>query len=241
MKILGLITARGGSKGIPGKNIKLLAGKPLIAYTIEAANESGVIDRLILSTDDEAIAEVGKKYGAEAPFSRPAKLAKDNTPTLPVLAHAVEWLRKREYYVPDYVMVLQPTAPFRTARHIREAVKLMKERQPDSVVSFVPVPEDFNPHWIARIDDRGLARLWSGEPLWKRIARRQDLPERDRTYSFNGAIYLFKTSLLFSKNPNFYGDVTVPYVMKPEESVNINVPADWEAAKRAIGKIKGKS
>src|SRR3989344_5697715 len=102
-KILGIITARGGSKGIAGKNVKPLLGKPLIAYTIEAAKKSGVFDRLILSTDDEEIARVAREYGCEVPFMRPSELAQDTTPHLPVVQHAVEWLREHEKYSPDYL------------------------------------------------------------------------------------------------------------------------------------------
>ncbi len=117
MKILGVITARGGSKGIPRKNIKDLKGQPLIAYTIKAAQESGIFDRLIISTDDSEIAEVAKKYGVTAPFTRPAELAQDATPHLPVMQHAVKWLQDKENYRPDFVSILQPTAPLRQAWH----------------------------------------------------------------------------------------------------------------------------
>src|SRR3989344_1993183 len=120
--ILGIITARGGSKGIPRKNIKDLCGKPLIAYTIEAAKDSGVFSRLIISTDDQEIADVAKQYGAELPFMRPAELAQDATPHVPVLQHAVSWLRDNEHFFPDYVMILQPTSPMRQDFHIKEAV-----------------------------------------------------------------------------------------------------------------------
>src|SRR3989344_694173 len=111
MKFLGVITARGGSKGIPGKNIKPMLGKPLIAYTIEAALASQVFDRLIISTDDPEIARVAKEHGCEAPFMRPPELAEDKTPHLPVMRHAVEWLKDNEGYSPDYAMILQPTSP----------------------------------------------------------------------------------------------------------------------------------
>ena len=115
MKILGIIPARGGSKSVPRKNIKDLGGKPLIAWTIEAAKASGVFDRLILTTDDEEIAEVGKKWGAEVAFMRPAELAQDTTPTLPVLQHAVKWLEDNDGSKPDAGMILQPTTPFSSA------------------------------------------------------------------------------------------------------------------------------
>src|SRR3989344_6947509 len=137
MKILGIITARGGSKGIPGKNIKPLLGRPLIEYTVEAAQKSGMFDsavggRLILSTDDEAIAKVAKNLGVEVPFIRPKELAEDKTPHLQVLQHAVKWLKEKENYESDAVMILQPTAPLRQAHHIKEAVELFQKTGADS-------------------------------------------------------------------------------------------------------------
>ena len=135
MKILGIITARGGSKGIPRKNIKELKGQPLIAYTIKAAQESGVFDRIILSTDDAEIADVAGRYGVEIPFMRPAELAQDGTAHLPVLKQAVEWLRDNQNYLPEAVMLLQPTAPLRQTWHIKQALELFNSSGADSVVS----------------------------------------------------------------------------------------------------------
>ncbi|MBI2055590.1 MAG: acylneuraminate cytidylyltransferase family protein, partial [Candidatus Sungbacteria bacterium] len=127
MKILGIIPARGGSKSIPRKNIKELGGKPLIAWTIEAAKKSGVFDRIILTTDDSEIAEVGREWGVEVPFMRPNELAEDHTPTLPVIQHTLAWLEDNESYEPDAVMILQPTTPFRQPHHIQEAVQLFRQ------------------------------------------------------------------------------------------------------------------
>jgi len=235
--ILGIITARGGSKGIPRKNIKELFGKSLIVYTIEAVKESGVFDRLVLSTDDEEIAEVAKKYGCEVPFMRPAELAEDTTPTLPVLQHSVKWLRDNENYSPDYVMILQPTAPLRQPWHIREAVSLFEKTGGDSIVSISEVPGDFNPHWQFIIDENQRLNLFTGEPLKQVIRRRQDLP---KTYTRNGAIYLFKTELLFSDSPSFYGNDTRAYVMEEKYSVNIDRQEDWIEAEKAIEKLQNK-
>jgi len=140
VSVLGVITARGGSKGIPGKNLKLLGGRPLIAYTIDAARQSGALDRLILSTDDPAIAEVGRSMGCEVPFIRPADLALDQTPHLPVMQHAVEWLAANDGYRPDLVLILQPTSPLRRAEHVREAVSLAQTSGADSVGAWAPCP-----------------------------------------------------------------------------------------------------
>lgn len=237
MKILGIITARGGSKGIPRKNIKDLKGQPLIAYTIVSAQESGIFDRLILSTDDAEIAEVAKKYGVEAPFTRPAELAQDNIPHLPVLKQAVEWLKENQNYSPDAVMLLQPTAPLRQVFHIKEAVELFISSGADSVVSMSEIPGHFSPYWAVVEGPEKWARLLiSNEPLRQRITRRQSFPQK--TYYHNGAIYLFKPEFLFGANPNFYGDKTAIYVMEEKYSVNIDEPDDWLLAELALEKIK---
>lgn len=231
-KILGIITARGGSKGIPGKNIKLLAGKPLIAYTIEAAQASGVFDRLIVSTDDEAIAATAKEYGCDVPFLRPVELAQDHTPHLPVLQHTLEWLRENEKYEPEYVMILQPTSPLRTASHIREAAELLGRTDAESIVSVNEVPGHHNPHWQFRVADTGLMDIFTGEPFAEIVTRRQNLP---KTYTRNGAIYLFKADLIFHpEKPSFYGDRVAAYIMPPEASVNIDSMDDWHEAEKRI-------
>jgi CMP-N-acetylneuraminic acid synthetase len=232
VKVLGVITARGGSKGIPGKNLKLLAGRPLIAYSIDAAQRSGVFDRLVLSTDDPVIADTARASGCEVPFMRPAELALDSTPHLPVMIHAVAWLRDREDYRCDAVMVLQPTSPFRTPDDIRNAVRLLESSGADSVVGVSEVPPHFNPMRILTADDGGVATLFvSGEPVRRRPVRRQDLP---KVWAINEAIYVFRTPLLFDAEPSLYGDCTVVYVMPAERGLAIDDARDWDAAERAI-------
>ena len=140
MKVLGIITARGGSKGIPGKNLKLLAGKPLLAYTVDTARRSGALDRVILSTEDEAIATAGRDLGCDVPFIRPLDLAQDDTPHLPVIQHATRWMQDRVNYRPDAVMILQPTSPLRTGDDIAAAVALLESSGADSVLSVNEVP-----------------------------------------------------------------------------------------------------
>ena len=234
-KILGVITARGGSKGIPGKNIKLLLGKPLIAYTIEAAKTSGVFDRLILSTDDEAIANVAREYGCDVPFMRPVELAQDATPHLPVVRHAVEWLRTHENYDPDYVMILQPTSPLRQAFHIKEAVELMLKEEPDSVLSVAPIPDHFSSKKAMVVQPDGRLTLLNGDSVYKRVARRQDL---GKEYRSAGILYLFKSELVFGENPNFYGERTLPYVVEEKYLADIDHPEDWELAEIALKKLQ---
>lgn len=236
-KVLGIITARGGSKGVPGKNIKLLAGKPLIVYTIESAKKSGVFDRLILSTDDPKIAEVAKKYGCEVPFMRPNELAQDKTPHLPVIQHAIRWLKDKENYWPDYVMILQPTSPLRQPFHIKGAVDIIVETKADSVLGVMEIPGHFNPMWAIKIDDQGFAKLFvTGEPIRKRVLRRQELPG---AYTNNGAIYLFKTQLLFdSVEPNLYGEKAAVYFMDDKYNITIDTFADWNRAEELLKNLK---
>lgn len=238
MKILGVITARGGSKGIPGKNIKPLLGKPLLAYTIEAAQKSGVFDKLIVSTDDEAIAKVAKEYGCDVPFLRPADLANDKAAHLPVMQHAVNFLKEKEGYKPDYVMILQPTSPARQPFHIKESVELIKNTGADSVLSVYEVPENFTPHKAMVVKDDGLLHLITGQPVWMRAIRRQDLP---KAFWSVGAIYLFKTSLLFGEEPNFYGEKVAPYVFDSKYAVDINVLSDWAPAEEAMKKLQNEN
>jgi len=236
MNILGIIPARGGSKSIPRKNIKDLCGKPLIGWTIEAAKRADFLDRVILTTDDDEIAEVGKKYGADVPFIRPKEFAEDKTPTLPVLQHAVNWLKEKGGYEPDAVMLLQPTAPLRQVRHIVEAAELFEKSGADSVVSVVEIPGHFSPYWAVVEGQDGHAKLFVGDPIRKRITRRQDFPQK--TYAHNGAIYLFKTKLLFdSQEPSLYGEHVRLYPMEEKYSVNIDSPEDWELAEMAIEKL----
>ncbi len=235
-KILGVITARGGSRGLPGKNIKPLLGKPLIVYIIEAAQKSGVLDRIILSTDDPKIAEVAKEYGCEAPFMRPAELAQDDTAHLAVLQHAVRWLKENENYQPDYTMILQPTAPTLQSFHIKEAVELILKTGADSVMSVAEVPEHFNHSASMIIRPDGFLRLVNGDPIYKRIPRRQDRP---KNYWSANLIYLFKTNLLFDKdNPNFYGEKTAPQIIESKYAVDIDNLEDFLKAEEIMKKLQ---
>jgi CMP-N,N'-diacetyllegionaminic acid synthase len=236
--VLGVVTARAGSKGIPGKNTRCLAGRPLIVYTFEAARESKVFDRLILSTDDAEAAALAVEHGCEVPFYRPASLAADDTPHLPVLQHALAWLRDHEGYAPDRVMILQPTSPLRQAWHIREAVDLALASGADSVVSVDELPPHFNPLRVVTIDEGGWAHLFvGGRPVKTRPARRQDLPQ---TWVLNGAIYLFRTALLFDPTePSLYGDKVAAYRMSSPFGFNIDQPEDWAVAEQLVARMAG--
>jgi CMP-N,N'-diacetyllegionaminic acid synthase len=231
--VLGVITARAGSKGIPGKNTRLLGGKPLIVHTIDAAQESGVFDRLILSTDDEQAAAIARGRGCDVPFMRPDSLARDDTPHLPVMQHALGWLRDHDQYAPDWVMILLPTSPLRQPFHIREAVDLAVASGADSVVSVDELPPHFNPMRVVAVDESGWARLFVGDqPVKRRPGRRQDMP---RAWVLNGAVYLFRTRVLFDPiEPSLYGDKVAAYKMSPPYGLNIDGPEDWTIVERAL-------
>lgn len=229
--IFGVITARGGSKSIPGKNIKPLLGKPLIWYTIEAARKAGVFNRLIISTDDEKIAEIAKSYGCEAPFIRPKELAGDKTPHLPVIQHAVQFLKEKENYEPDYTMILQPTSPLRQPFHIKEAIDLISGEKADSLVSVSLVPKHFHPDWQFVKDASNRLKIFTGGEIKNITRRRQDLSD---TYFKNGAIFLFKTELLFASTPSIYGDDVLAYVMDEKYNINIDLPEEWGLAEKAL-------
>ena len=234
--ILGVVTARAGSKGLPGKNTRPLAGKPLISYTIESAQASGVLDRLILSTDDEDAARIARAMGCEVPFMRPASLCADDTPHLPVMQHAVSWMRDQRQYRPDWVLILMPTSPLRQPAHIAGAVALAVESGADSVVSVDEMPAHFHPMRSLTVDALGWARLLVGDrPVKERPVRRQDLP---KAWVFNGAIYLFRTSLVLdADNPSLYGDRVAAYPMAHPYGHNIDDPDDWAAAERHLAAL----
>ena len=230
-EVLGIIPARGGSKGIPGKNLRPLCGRPLIDYTFEAARGCDRLTRTILTTDSPAIAEAARAAAIEVPFLRPDELARDDTPTLPVIRHALDWLATNDGYMPDIVVLLQPTAPLRTACQIEEAVDLLTRSEADAVVSVTPVPAHHSPHWQFVIRD-GEMRLFTGEPWSELIPARQLLP---RTYSRDGSIYAFWRRTL-EQTGSVYGRRTVPYVIPEQECINIDSMEDWILAESRMSK-----
>jgi CMP-N,N'-diacetyllegionaminic acid synthase len=216
MELLGLIPARGGSKGIPHKNIVHLAGRPLLSYTCEAATQSRSLSRVILSTDSEEIASVGKEYGVEVPSLRPAPLAQDSSLIIDVLRSTLATLA-REGYVPDAVMLLQPTSPLRTAKHIDEAAKLFSKPNTDTVVSVAEVPHHYTPYSLMQMKGE-YVELMDANPIF----HRQD---KKPVYARNGpAVLILKREIL--EAGKLYGDFIRPYVMQAEESVDIDTPFD---------------
>ena len=234
MRILGVIPARGGSKGVPRKNIKLLAGKPLLQYTAEAGLGSIRLARLILSTDDPEIAEIGRNCGLEIPFLRPPELALDTTPTLPVIQHALRWMIERGEAF-DAICLLQPTSPFRSAVVIDSCIDLFERHHADSVVTMLPVPHIYNPHWVYFQDAKGCMHLSTGErdPL----PRRQTLPP---AFHREGSVYVSRSEVVLECN-SLFGDKVLGYVIESHLSLNIDTPADWEKAELLMAEKRRES
>lgn len=233
IEVLGIITARGGSKTIPRKNIKEIAGNPLIYYTIDAANKSKNLSRYIVSTDDKEIANYSKSLGVEVPFLRPSKLASDRAKSIDVIIHTLSFLKKDEGYVPNFVMILQPTSPLRTSQDIDNSIALLNNSsKTDSLVSVVEIPHNFFPEKIMKIEGKFLIDYLT-EPLW---SRRQDLSHK--YYVRNGAaIYISKYSLLMKKR-KIIGKYCIPYIMLKERSIDIDDKFDWELAEYLLTKSK---
>lgn len=221
-EIMALITARGGSKSIPRKNIKLLAGKPLIAWTIEVALQCKEMIRVIVSTDDDQIADVARQWGAEVPFIRPSELSQDDSSHISVVMHAIQWLEKKECFSPEYIMLLQPTSPLRIAEDIRNAIKLAKDRHAVAVAS---VNEAENHPYLCKciLDNGTLGDFVTTPPGY---LRRQILPP---VYTENGAIYLNKRSSLL-QDQVFVPKGTIAYVMPQERSLDVDTQWDWHMA-----------
>lgn len=232
MRILGLIPARGGSKGVPKKNRKLLAGKPLIAYSIEAALGATQLDTVALSSDSDAIIAIATSMGLPVPFQRPAELATDTSPTLDTVIHALEFYKLQGEHF-DAVCLLQPTNPFRTASFIDQCIATFQEAGTDSLVSVLEVPHEYNPHWVFEPNPQGQLKISTGESTI--ISRRQELPP---AYHRDGSIYLTRTSVLLEQN-SLYGDSMAYVVSDPQHHVNIDTAQDWELAERIAKKMKG--
>lgn len=220
---LAVIPARGGSKGVPRKNIKELAGKPLISWTIEEAKKSKFIDRIILSSEDAEIIEVAKQYGCDVPFIRPVELAQDETPGIATVLHAIE--KCPDY---DFVVLLQPTSPLRTFEDIDGAIETLFEKEADFCVS-VTEP-DQSPYWMYNLDVNGTMN-----PLIKQESfalRRQELP---KTYSLNGAVYVASTKKL-KETKSFLTDETIGYVMQRKCSIDIDSEEDFLLCQQMLRK-----
>ena len=230
VEALALIPARGGSKSIPRKNIRLFAGHPLIAYSIAAGVAAQTISRVIVSTYDEEIAAIARQYGAETPFLRPAEFALDQTPDLPVFQHALTWLAENENYHPQIVVQLRPTSPLRRVAHIDGAVTRLLEHPEADSIRAVCIPFQ-NPFKMWRIEADGFMR-----PLLQTEFRepynmpRQELPA---VYWQTGYVDAAWADTILLKN-SMTGDAILPFVLNPEEWIDIDSPDDWRRAERLL-------
>ncbi len=231
MKILAIIPARGGSKGVPGKNIKLLGGKPLIAYTIQAAQKATLLTQTILSSESDEIIQVAKDYGLVVPFKRPAYLATDESPTILTLIHALEYFSSIGIEF-DAICLLQVTNPFRTSEFIDKAIEKFINSKADSLIAVLKVPHEFNPHWaFEKNGDENLV-ISTGES--DIISRRQELPN---AYYRDGSIYITKTEVILNQK-SLYGK-SIAYIEADElRHVNIDTIEDWEKAEKMLKNLQ---
>ena len=216
-KIVAIIIARGGSKSIPRKNVLPLHGKPLIAWPIDLAKSISQIDRVIVSTDDDEIANIAKQYGAEVPFKRPAELAEDETPTLPVLEHCIRYLENEENYFPDIVLLFYPTSPFLKRERVEEAIEMLENENYQSVVS---VTEDYKHYWIK--NNGNAKRLYPLHPVNRQYA----IP----AYKEDGAIYFSRRDVIIEKRTLVDESNCGLLIVKENEHIDIDDPADFAKA-----------
>ena len=239
-EVLALIPARGGSNSIPRKNIRPFAGQPLLAYSIAGGLAAKTVTRVIVSTDDEEIAAVARRYGAETPFLRPAEFSLDNTPDLPVFQHALHWLAEREAYRPEIVVQLRPTSPFRRVRHIDQAVHCLTDRPEADAVRAVCIPFQ-NPFKMWQIGPDGFMRplipdVEVGEhtDMHQRVEPynmpRQALPD---VYWQTGYVDAAWTDTILTKN-SMTGERILPLIIDPSEWIDIDSPDDWRRAERLL-------
>lgn len=230
MKILGIIPARGGSKGVPRKNIKLLNGKPLLSYTTKVSLESKLIDTVIVSSEDDEILSAAEDLGVEVPFKRPQELAKDDSKSIDVVIHALDFYKQQGINF-DAVCLLQPTNPFRSLDFLNQSIEKFINSNSDTLLSVLKVPHEYNPHWTFIPDNDGNLKIATGEK--EIIPRRQDLPE---AYYRDGSIYITKTEIILA-NKSFYGDSITFIDASNEINVNIDTQEDWDKAELIAKKL----
>jgi CMP-N-acetylneuraminic acid synthetase len=233
-RILAVIPARGGSKAVPRKNIKPVLGKPLIAYSIEVGLQSELLDKLIVSSDDEEIIEISKKYGAEVPFVRPKDLGLDTIPMVPVLKHAVEFMESLDKTRYDYIILLQPTDPLRIVEDVDNVIKKLVDTDADSVISLCQV-DSVHPILMKKIENDKILPYCIEE---KEGTRRQDY--KPDAYMRNGAIYAVSRDVLMEKG-SIWGEVSRPYIMPKERSVGIDDELDFKLVEILLTKREEKA
>jgi CMP-N-acetylneuraminic acid synthetase len=234
MKVLAVVTARGGSKGIPGKNLYPLCGRPLLAYTVDAALSARGISRTILSTDDPVIAEAGKGLGLDVPFLRPAELALDSTPHVPVMQHALNCAEEQDGRY-DAILTLQPTNPMRRPEDIDGAIALLEQSKADSVISFYDAGEK-HPARMKMIDADG----WAVDPPFAETFEGQPRQQLPKLYLREGSIYLTKRSVLMEQN-SLKGKRCKAWIIPEERACNIDSPFDLVLAEFLLSRSRAQS
>jgi CMP-N-acetylneuraminic acid synthetase len=224
---LALVPARGGSEGIPGKNLKRLGGRPLVEWVIAAIAESGTVDRIVVTTDDDSIAAVAEHAGAEAPFRRPVELSTSEAPTADAVLHALDWLAGHEGYDPEFVLLVQPTEPFVRPEQIRGALELLLERTADSAITVVEVPRTFHPFHVRR-EDGGVLSFDRPDEHYAHPSRQLDPPR----YAF-GNLYWFRAAA-FRETGRIEAGRSVGLLVDLLSTVDLNDAADWELAEALI-------
>jgi len=238
MKVVAIIPAKGDSKRVPGKNLRMMLGKPLVAWAIETAKNSTRIDRIIVSTSDEEIARVAKKCGAEVPFMEPVEIAAGGGNIEGALLYAVEWLKKNEGYVPDAMVLLQTTNPLRRSVDLDRAIEQFEKSGADSTITVCEALGNHNPAWMLKKDEKRGAQMFINGADIRTISstRSQDLSE---CYFRNDVAYIFKPASLYQTPPNHYGDKVDLYVMDEIFDTDINTPEDWHIAEDKLRRLLG--
>lgn len=225
---VAIITARGGSKGIPGKNLKPMAGRPMIAWTIEVARQAQGLDRVLVSTDDPEIARVCREHGAEVPFLRPAHLATDTATHLAVFDHMMDWLAA-EGHLPEYLLLLQPTSPLRIREDIEGGIQLARERRADAVIGVSEIhPHTAHPWLAKKLSADGALEPFMVAPTDD--LRRQNMPP---AYAINGALYVNRTESL-RRDRTFFPSGALAYPMPVERSLDVDAPLDFFLAEQLL-------
>jgi CMP-N-acetylneuraminic acid synthetase len=232
-RVLAVIPARGGSKGIPRKNLQLLGGRPLVVHAVETGMAARLVDRVLCTTDDGEIADVARSAGAEVPFSRPAELARDSSEDWPVFMHVLDWLDRHDGWTPDLVVNLRPTSPLRTPRHVDDAIRLLRETGADSVKAVCLARQHPHKMWLRQADGRI-------EPYLKtalRLSRGPDVPraELDDIYWQNGVVDVTRREVILEQRV-MIGRTVAGLVTEPADSIDVDTPLDLALAELVLAR-----
>jgi len=238
MNVVAVIPAKGASKRLPGKNTRPMLGKPLIAWTIEAAKKSTKIDRVIVSTNDEEIACVAKEYGAEVPFMEPAEISAGGGNIDKVLLHTVDWLQEHEGYTVDALLLLLPTNPLRIPKHLDEMVELFEKTGTDCVSSVCEAAATHNPHWMFMRGPNGTVITCTGKSLKEMPLHSQDLPP---CYIRNDICFVIRPDNLKQNPPLLWGNKMELYEMDEIFDTDINTEEDWCVTEGKLSRLLGKN